>query len=146
MAGHRASQRAAAGPLRIFSIELAIWTLWVPLTLLDGVLTLLQAVLRPLARLLSQDQRKPHVVVVGASFGGLAVQHALAERRDLRVSLVDFKDYFEYTPGVRQERSERPAFRFAWNRRTSRCLRLQSLGVRVPLETGAPPYESYESN
>ena len=51
------------------------------------------------ARCVRKEATK-HVVVVGASFGGLAVQRELSGRRDVKVTLVDFKDYFEYTPGV----------------------------------------------
>ena len=90
----------AAGPLRVFTVELAIWTLWVPLTVIDGCLTALQAVGRPLLRLLGAPKQKRHVVIVGASFGGLAVKHDLAQCPHTRVTLVDFKEYFEYTPGV----------------------------------------------
>ena len=41
-----------------------------------------------------------HVVIVGASFGGLAAQRELSGHRGLKVTLIDFKRYFEYTPGV----------------------------------------------
>jgi len=43
-------------------------------------------------------KKKPTVVVVGASFAGLACTRAL--RRDFDVVLVDRRRYFEYTPGV----------------------------------------------
>jgi hypothetical protein len=39
-----------------------------------------------------------HVVVVGASFGGLACARML--RRDFDVTIIDEHDYFEYTPGI----------------------------------------------
>jgi apoptosis-inducing factor 2 len=35
---------------------------------------------------------------VGASFAGLACARSL--RRDFKVTLVDQRDYFEYTPGI----------------------------------------------
>ncbi len=44
-----------------------------------------------------------HVVVVGASFAGLAVaRQLLADGHDkpCRVTVVEPRDYFEYTPGV----------------------------------------------
>ena len=41
---------------------------------------------------------KPRVVIVGASFAGLACARSL--RRDFQVTLVDQRDYFEYTPGI----------------------------------------------
>lgn len=43
-------------------------------------------------------EHKPSVVIVGASFAGLWAQRALSSRFD--VTLIDLKDYFEYTPGV----------------------------------------------
>ena len=46
------------------------------------------------------DKDSKHVVIVGASFGGLAAQRSLSKIRGLKVTLVDFKDYFEYTPGA----------------------------------------------
>lgn len=44
------------------------------------------------------DAPRPSVVIVGASFAGLWAQRALSGRFD--VTVVDLKDYFEYTPGV----------------------------------------------
>ena len=41
---------------------------------------------------------KPSVVVVGGSFAGLRVQRELGD--DFDVTVVDLKEYFEYTPGV----------------------------------------------
>jgi NADH dehydrogenase FAD-containing subunit len=38
------------------------------------------------------------VVIVGASFAGLACARSL--RMDFKVTLVDQRDYFEYTPGI----------------------------------------------
>ena len=49
---------------------------------------------------MSPNEKPKEVVIVGASFGGLAAQRELSGRRDVTVKLVDFKDYFEYTPGV----------------------------------------------
>ena len=44
------------------------------------------------------DGPRPSVVIVGASFAGLWAQRCLSNRFD--VTLVDVKDYFEYTPGA----------------------------------------------
>ena len=41
---------------------------------------------------------KPSVVVIGGSFAGLRVQRELGD--DFDVTVVDLKEYFEYTPGV----------------------------------------------
>jgi len=51
-------------------------------------------------KLFRPQKRKKEVVVVGASFGGLAVRGGLAGRSDVNLTIVDFKDYFEYTPGI----------------------------------------------
>jgi len=40
---------------------------------------------------------RPHVVIVGGSFAGLWCTRHL--EKDFRVTVVDYKDYFEYTPG-----------------------------------------------
>ena len=44
--------------------------------------------------------RKPKVVVVGGSFAGLCAIRYLKKNPDLDITLVEPKDYFEYTPGV----------------------------------------------
>ena len=49
---------------------------------------------------LMPKKKEKHVVIVGASFGGLAAQRELSGRPGLKVTLIDFKEYFEYTPGV----------------------------------------------
>ncbi|KAJ1471252.1 hypothetical protein T484DRAFT_1844879 [Baffinella frigidus] len=41
---------------------------------------------------------RQRVVIVGGSFAGLAVARNL--RKDFDVTIIDRKDYFEYTPGV----------------------------------------------
>mmetsp|Transcript_45215 Transcript_45215/g.102096 ORF Transcript_45215/g.102096 Transcript_45215/m.102096 type:complete len:633 (-) Transcript_45215:141-2039(-) len=46
-----------------------------------------------------RNSRPPSVVVIGASIAGLAVQRELG-RAGFQVTLVDCKDYFEYTPGI----------------------------------------------
>jgi len=46
------------------------------------------------------DNEPKQVVIVGASFGGLAALRELSGIRGLKVTLVDFKDFFEYTPGA----------------------------------------------
>ena len=86
--------------LRAGSIDVTILALWCVLNALDGVLQLGALLWSPVAALMRPSKRKKEVVIVGASFGGLAVQRELAGRDDLSITLVDFKDYFEYTPGV----------------------------------------------
>lgn len=91
----------AWGLLRGAALELTIWAIWLVLISIDRLLTWVQLPLLAFERLLPRiwGARK-RVVVVGASFGGLAVQRELVGRRDLAVTVVDVKDYFEYTPGI----------------------------------------------
>jgi len=65
------------------------------LSLGQAVASLFKGVTRSSSDLLLS---RPSVVVVGGSFSGLWAQRALSDSYD--VTLVDFKDYFEYTPGV----------------------------------------------
>jgi len=89
--------------IRVAVVEAAIALAWACLSLIDVILLLFRAVHRLLDACIDAFQPEVtsrHVVIVGASFGGLAAQRKLAGRKGLRVTLVDFKDYFEYTPGV----------------------------------------------
>jgi len=81
-------------------MEASIFLVWLLLVSVDAPLTLLLKLWRRLTGLTRSNVHKKDVVIVGASFGGLAVKRELAGRRDLDVTLVDFKDYFEYTPGI----------------------------------------------
>ena len=56
------------------------------------------ASLAPGGATLATPPRKPAVVVIGGSFAGLRVQRELGD--DFDVTVVDLKEYFEYTPGV----------------------------------------------
>ena len=85
------------GAREIF-IELCINLVWLVLTLVDVVLTVLLFVYNLVCA--GKGDKPKDVVIVGASFGGLAAQRELSGRKDVRVTLIDFKDYFEYTPGV----------------------------------------------
>jgi len=66
----------------------------------DAVLRLAQLLAAPYFYFTHARVHQKDVVIVGASFGGLAVLHELQGRHDLRITLVDYKDYFEYTPGI----------------------------------------------
>ena len=82
-------------------IEFFIHLVWVVLEIVNVILVALQAISGAIENCLSSYDKKPkHVVIVGASFGGLAAQRELAGRKDVKVTLIDFKKYFEYTPGV----------------------------------------------
>jgi len=93
----------ASYSLRSITVELTVFLVWACLLIVNALLYVLTAVCRLLFNcvgvLRSQDARR-HVVVVGASFGGLAAQRELSGRRDVKVTLIDFKNYFEYTPGI----------------------------------------------
>jgi len=54
--------------------------------------------LLPSRRLSKHSSPQPSVVIVGASFAGLACQRLLSN--DFNVTLIDYKSFFEYTPGV----------------------------------------------
>ena len=101
--------------LRSNSLDIAIFAVWLVLVCIDAGLRMLVCAWRAPSRMVAAAKRcvptsvmslvaprdkSAHVVVVGASFGGLAVQRELARRRDVRVTLIDFKEFFEYTPGV----------------------------------------------
>ena len=81
--GGTATPRGTFGALRIHVLQLVY-----------RLLTACVGLVRP-------TEKPRHVVIVGASFGGLAAQRELVGRRDVKVTLIDFKRYFEYTPGVR---------------------------------------------
>ena len=85
-------------------VETVIFIVWVLLLIVNVLLHVLQLVYRLLTAcvgLVRPTEKPRHVVIVGASFGGLAAQRELVGRRDVKVTLIDFKRYFEYTPGVR---------------------------------------------
>jgi len=52
----------------------------------------------PIRRLSKRSSLQPSVVIVGASFAGLACQRLLSD--DFNVTLIDYKSFFEYSPGV----------------------------------------------
>jgi len=54
--------------------------------------------LRAMTRRHVDTTARPSVVIVGGSFAGLFAQRALSDRFD--VTLIDLKEYSEYTPGV----------------------------------------------
>ena len=71
------------------------------LVLADYVLRLLSLPGRCVRQKICEEDpllRKPTVAIVGGSFAGLQAQRALSDAFD--VTLIDLKDYFEYTPGV----------------------------------------------
>ena len=73
---------------------------------------------------------KPTVAIVGGGFSGLWAQRALSD--DYDVTLVDFKDYFEYTPGILRCFVEPKALRSltaALPRRRNKLLRCEVLDV-----------------
>jgi len=88
---------------RVILIESVIYLLWACLEIVNLILKILELMYQPFhacAGLLQKNDPPKHVVIVGASFGGLTAQRELSGRRDVKVTLIDFKSYFEYTPGV----------------------------------------------
>ena len=101
---HGTSAAAKGSSLRMGVVETVIFIVWVLLLIVNVLLHVLQLVYRLLTAcvgLVRPTEKPRHVVIVGASFGGLAAQRELVGRRDVKVTLIDFKRYFEYTPGVR---------------------------------------------
>ena len=93
--------RAMAGVVRMATVELVICVVWAVLEVLNLILLVPQFLLDlAYAAMTRSEERQKRVVIVGASFGGLAAQRELSGRSDLKVSLIDYKSYFEYTPGI----------------------------------------------
>ena len=103
LGGGKAPHGCGPSMFRVMLIESVICLLWAILEIVNAILKLLELIYRPFgacAGLLKPNDPPKHVVIVGASFGGLAAQRQLSGRRDVKVTLIDFKSYFEYTPGV----------------------------------------------
>ena len=103
LGGGKAPHGCGPSMFRVVLIESMICLLWAILEIVNAILKLLELIYRPFgacAGLLKPNDPPKHVVIVGASFGGLAAQRQLSGRRDVKVTLIDFKSYFEYTPGV----------------------------------------------
>ena len=103
LGGGKAAHGCGPSLVRVIVIESVIYLLWAILEIVNVILKVLELMYRPFdacAGLLAPNDSPKHVVIVGASFGGLAAQRELAGRRDVKVTLIDFKSYFEYTPGV----------------------------------------------
>ena len=82
-------------------VETVIFIVWVLLLIVNVLLHVLQLVYRLLTAcvgLVRPTEKPRRVVIVGASFAGLWAQRALSDTFD--VTLIDLKDFFEYTPGV----------------------------------------------
>ena len=89
--------------LREHAIDACINIIWGAFMLVNLLLQGLNALWAVIEACRMKPTEPPKtVVIVGASFGGLAAQRELSGRRDVKVKLIDFKNYFEYTPGVRR--------------------------------------------
>mmetsp|Transcript_8249 Transcript_8249/g.19402 ORF Transcript_8249/g.19402 Transcript_8249/m.19402 type:complete len:466 (-) Transcript_8249:97-1494(-) len=78
-------------------------SLWLALTLLDGLLYLVFLPLQSLRACrwaLGRPSDPKQVVVVGAGFGGLEAVKILNKDPRFDVTLVSRRDHFEYTPGI----------------------------------------------
>ena len=98
-----ASDRDTAS-LRAYVVDAIIFILWACLEIVDALLRVLGAIyslIEKCAAVMQSDATTPQqIVIVGASFGGLAAKRELSHQRNVKVTLIDFKSYFEYTPGV----------------------------------------------
>lgn len=73
--------------------------IWLLLLIANGPLTLFVAARRAIRRRSANpEQQRKRVVVVGASVSGLWCQRDLED--DFDVTVIDYKEYFEYTPGI----------------------------------------------
>jgi len=83
-------------------IDSILWLLWAILNWVDIVLVAVTDVYNAVfSRRPPSNGTKPRVVIVGASFAGLATLRELASHsNELDITIVDYKTYFEYTPGV----------------------------------------------
>ena len=83
-------------------VEAIILLLKVLLNLLNLLLKVGRFVFRVFDRtcVCRKDQEQRRVVIIGASHSGLMCARWLSWRRDLHVTVVDRKEYFEYTPGI----------------------------------------------
>lgn len=134
LGGGKAAHGCGPSLVRVIVIESVIYLLWAILEVVNVILKVLELMYRPFdacAGLLAPNDSPKHVVIVGASFGGLAAQRELAGRRDVKVTLIDFKSYFEYTPGVRPPHARSPA-------PSSRLLPYPPLRSQRLPRTGAP--------
>ena len=103
--GPRRRRSVTPSAMRVSAMGFATGFTTCALEVVNVVLVTLSALFRG-ARLLvralpfvnDKDLPRPSVVIVGASFAGLWAQRALSEEFD--VTLIDLKNYFEYTPGV----------------------------------------------
>jgi NADH dehydrogenase FAD-containing subunit len=95
-------------PITLHSVLVdgSIWLIWAVLEAIDFVLVQLFQVYSLVKVANTQptitSKKKPHVVIVGASFAGLTVQRHLTShlKDEVDVTVVDMKTYFEYLPGV----------------------------------------------
>jgi NADH dehydrogenase FAD-containing subunit len=87
-------------------VDGSIWVIWAVLEAIDFVLVQLLQVYSLVnvanTQRTTTRKKKPHVVIVGASFAGLTVQRHLTShlKDEVDVTVVDMKTYFEYLPGV----------------------------------------------
>lgn len=82
-------------------VDSAIWVLWTILNGVDFALVALKAIFSKSRTPSNAGNNKPRVVIVGASFAGLTTLRELSHSSDeLDITIIDYKTYFEYTPGV----------------------------------------------
>jgi len=85
---------------RITTFKLACLCSRVVLEVLDVLLYMMQGVKRLCARWGTSKRARKSVCIIGGSFGGLSCARNLMD--DFNVTVIDQRDFFEYTPGVLQ--------------------------------------------
>lgn len=88
--------------VRAILIEGTIWILRATLNYIDVILVVL---MKLYSSIIVRDTKRPSqkrkVAIVGGSFAGLTVERALSRHSDeFEVTLIDYKTFFEYTPGI----------------------------------------------
>ena len=101
-------------PLHAAAVDGTIWLLWVILNTVDALLVALQKI-ASFADVITTDATAcdhanndstsgpARIVIVGASFAGLGTYRDLLRHRasdEIEITVIDYKDYFEYTPGI----------------------------------------------
>ena len=95
-----AGSGGGAGCCRTFTVEFFIWFAWLCLELTNIILHILWGIsglFKACLGMLSPSKEEKSVVIVGASFGGLACQRELSGVKGLKVTLVDW-EYFSTRP------------------------------------------------
>jgi len=100
--------KMAVSALHAAAVDGTIWLLWVILNVLDAFLVALRKiasfadVITDHANNDDDSDGPARIVIVGASFAGLGAYRDLLRHKsdEIEITVIDYKDYFEYTPGI----------------------------------------------